>query len=912
MLRIHQSRSIAAAKSYFVEGLERGDYYTGQELPGIWQGKAATMLGLEGEVQAADFHALCDNVRPDTGGKLNPRVDKDRKVGYDFTFSAPKSVSILHGVVGDERILEAFQTAVRETMERIEADAHVRVRKGGKVEDRKTGNLVWGEFTHFTSRPVNGISDPQLHAHCYTFNTSYDPVEQRFKAGEFYHIKHDAPYYEAIFHSKLADQLKRLGYPIENRPFSFEILGVGQDNINRFSRRSQEIESLAEELGIADNDRAKDGLAAKTRASKSQPLTKEAMLAEWQNRLDWTQLATHLPSPAANEPMSAKRAVELAIADSFERKSVAQHRRIIARALQHSLGETVVEAVEPAMEARDDLVVHTRRGIRYATTRDVIAEEVEILKFLEATQSNSRALNASYQIDNVMLDDDQRAAVTSLLASKDRVFVIEGRAGTGKTTLMTEAIKGIEAGGTPVFTFAPTSEAAHHVLKAEGFAQSDTVQQLLVNPALQEQVTGAVIWVDEAGLLSSKDLLGLVRIAKAQHARLVLSGDTRQHHSVTRGDALRLLVQSGLVEVVATEQIHRQQPEHYRRAVEELSRGEVGNGFQILDELGAIKEVPDLGTRLKALVTDYVQSLDHYSNVLVVSPTHQEADLVTEAIRARLKESGTIKGKEHVLKICRNRNLTVAERQLPHFLRDGDVVRFHKSVGGFAKDLEYEVHRDFEHKLMLRDPSGHHHALPFAHAQDWQVYRREAIPLAVGDRIRLTENTTAQDGTRLYNGSVHHVVGFTEAGDLVLSNHHILPHGHAMFQYGYVTTSHASQGKTSGKVIMSESSMSSPAASLEQFYVSASRGKSAISIYTDDRQELLEMAQKSSQRMLATELAPMRRPETNPLAAAVERTRHFKPIWERLKDALAKQANAIADQVRQHLRQSSITRGMMR
>ncbi len=145
MLRIHQSKSVAAAKSYFTEGLERGDYYlAGHELPGIWQGKVAGMLGLSGEVQAEPFHQLCDNVRPDTGSKLNPRADKDRKVGYDFTFSAPKSVSILYEVIGDERILEVFQRSVRETMHRIEADAHVRVRKAGAVDERKTGNLVWG------------------------------------------------------------------------------------------------------------------------------------------------------------------------------------------------------------------------------------------------------------------------------------------------------------------------------------------------------------------------------------------------------------------------------------------------------------------------------------------------------------------------------------------------------------------------------------------------------------------------------------------------------------------------------------------------------------------------------------------------------------------------------------------------
>ena len=268
MLRVFQSRSLEAAKSYYVEGLGRGDYYAGTELPGVWGGEAAGMLGLAGEVGKDEFHLLCENRRPDTLGKLNPRMGRGRRIGSDFTFSAPKSVSILQGVIGDGRIVAVFQEAVRETMQRIEADAHVRVRRGGVVADRRTGNLVWGEFLHFTSRPVDGVSDPGLHQHNYVFQTSYDPVEERFKSAELFHVRRDAPYYEAVFHSLLAEGLRRLGYRIENKAYGFEIAGIGEENIKRFSRRAAEIEALAEELGISDNDRAKDGLAAKTRKSK--------------------------------------------------------------------------------------------------------------------------------------------------------------------------------------------------------------------------------------------------------------------------------------------------------------------------------------------------------------------------------------------------------------------------------------------------------------------------------------------------------------------------------------------------------------------------------------------------------------------------------------------------------------------
>ncbi len=199
------------------------------------------------------------------------------------------------------------------------------------------------------------------------FNTSYDAEEQRFKAGEFYHIKHDVPYYEAIFHSKLADGLRNLGYAIENKPFSFEVAGVGQTNIDRFSRRTREIESLAEELGIADNAKAKDKLAATTRSAKIQGVSKESMIAEWQSRLDHSALTYGQTMPPGHPPKTAEDTAQLAIADAFERKSVTPYRRIIAAALQHSLGEQTVEAIEPARAARADLVVHTRRSTQSST-----------------------------------------------------------------------------------------------------------------------------------------------------------------------------------------------------------------------------------------------------------------------------------------------------------------------------------------------------------------------------------------------------------------------------------------------------------------------------------------------------------------------------------------------------------------
>src|SRR5580692_8991180 len=186
MLRIIQSKGVGQAKSYYAQA----DYYLeGQELTGRWRGEGARRLGLEGDVGKSEWDKLCDNIDPRTGKRLTLRTDADRTVGYDFNFHVPKSVSLLYATTRDDRILDAFRDSVDATMQDVEAEMRGRVRKGGRNEERRTGNMTWGEFIHFTSRPVDGIPDPHLHAHAFCFNTTWDNTERQWKAGQFRNLK---------------------------------------------------------------------------------------------------------------------------------------------------------------------------------------------------------------------------------------------------------------------------------------------------------------------------------------------------------------------------------------------------------------------------------------------------------------------------------------------------------------------------------------------------------------------------------------------------------------------------------------------------------------------------------------------------------------------------------------------------
>jgi ATP-dependent exoDNAse (exonuclease V) alpha subunit len=196
---------------------------------------------------------------------------------------------------------------------------------------------------------------------------------------------------------------------------------------------------------------------------------------------------------------------------------------------------------------------------------------------------------------------------------------------------MQEAVELIERSGTKVLAFAPSAGASRDVLRNAGFKDADTVARLLVDENLQRQATGQVIWVDEAGLLGMRTLAKVFALAEKLDARVLLSGDRRQHGSVERGAALRLLEEEAGLKPAEVKENMRQSGD-YRSAVTAISDGRIAEGFKRLDDLKWIREIPD-DRRDHQLAADYVASVTKGKTALVVSPTHAEGDRITEEIR---------------------------------------------------------------------------------------------------------------------------------------------------------------------------------------------------------------------------------------------------------------------------------------
>ncbi|MBS0207749.1 MAG: relaxase domain-containing protein [Planctomycetes bacterium] len=848
MMRITQQNSAQGAKRYYATA----DYYSeGQEIIGSWGGRGASRLGLEGTVDKQSFERLCDNLDPRTGMQLTVRSRTERTVGYDFTFSVPKSVSLLYAMSGDQGILDAFRNSVDETMREVETEMKTRVRRKGQDANRTTGNMVWAEFIHTTSRPVDGVPDPQLHAHVFTFNTTWDQEEERWKAGQFRELKQDAPYFQAAFRVRLANKLQDIGFGVARKRDDFEIAGIPKDLLQRFSRRTALIEKIAAEKGITDPDR-KAELGAETREKKSKALTIEELRDAWASRM--TVEERHgLEGTSCRATNYARQfhqeaaAVDHAIEHSYVREAVVPERKLVTEALKRGLGSVTVEDV--ARETANRPLIRSEfEGRTMATTRLMRDMESQLIAFARDGRGRCRPLgDPKRPVSREWLNDEQKAAVAHVIGSRDRVMIIRGVAGTGKTTLEQELGEAIVEAGKPVVAIAQSVKASREVLRNDaGFKDADTVAMFLKDKKMQEAVRGGVLLVDEASQLGTREMLRLFEVAEMANARVVLVGDRRQHRSVTAGEPLKLLEETAGLKVAAVTQILRQEAADYRKVAQQLSEGHTDKAFGLLDQLGWIKQVSD-EDRYKQLAETYIAAVSEkkatgdFKTALVVSPTHAEGDRVTASIRDGLKARGRL-SKEQVVDAWVPTHLTDSQKTDSTEYEPGYLVQFQQNAKGFTKG----------DRLVVGDGI----RLPTGLADRFEVYRPTQLTLAVGDRIRVTAGGKTKDGKhRLSNGSLFNVQGFTRRGDVVVDHGWVIDREFGHLTHGYCTTSHASQGDTVNKVFVAIASESLPATTQRTAYVALTRGKEQAVVFTDDRISLLKAVGRPDEPMSATELS---------------------------------------------------------
>ena len=701
--------SSAQASSYY----EADDYYADGGLsPSEWQGEGAKELGLDGEVERDAFRDMLDGKLPDRQQLGTTRDGKlEHRPGWDVTMSAPKSVSIMAEVAGDRRLVGAHDRAVKAALGFAERHAAAtRIREDGAALRHQTGNLAIASFRHDTSR----AKDPQLHTHNVIMNMTRD-TDGNWRSLEPRALYQLQKAIGAIYRQELAVGVRSLGYEIEpGKDSLFEIRGVSPEVIRAFSERAAQFEARLAERGQTRETASaeeKQIAALDTRVAK-ETVNRAELVKEWRATADAAGFgqkerqalvetattnavqADYGPLIAAQGELLAHRAVAFAAENLGERQSVFSAADLEKEAGRFGLGRVTASQIGDgiAKASRDgELAPRTfldKRGAEFAgfTTATNIENERRMLRveaegrgaaapILSATQASKAVARAQLQSDH-RWNSGQRDATRALLTSTNRVTAVQGYAGTAKTTTVLATFASeAQAKGLTVTALAPTASAARTLGDALGM-RGETVARHLIGNARSPR--GGGVWiVDEASMLSARDMASLLELGAKANARIVLVGDVKQLGSVGAGAAFAQLQDAGMA-TAKLDEIVRQTNTATKEAVLASIEGDARKALTALDRGGGtIVENADRAERFAEIAKAYA-SLDakERARTLVIEPSRAGRDALTADIRAELTKVGALTGPTITTQSLVGKGLSRTEARDPMSYERGDMVRF--------------------------------------------------------------------------------------------------------------------------------------------------------------------------------------------------------------------------------------------
>jgi conjugative relaxase-like TrwC/TraI family protein len=846
----HPCRSIEGALTYFSIHMGKDDYLTqGGQLRMVWHGRGAERLGLSGVVQTEEFARLCAGKHPETGQKLTVREKANRRVCYFAQISAPKDVSIALLIGEDKRIEQWWQDSVQETLREIEAVTETRVRGGGKDEDRITGNMVAAVVTHDASRSL----DPQLHTHLCVMNVTYDEMEKRWKGVQPSNFYRYQSFFREVSYNKLAQRMSEGGYELEpSRLMGFDIKGFPESVRKKFSKRREEIMETAAKVEAKSQD-SLQAIASNTRAPK-QNISAADLSSAWvkecgdsMETIERVIREAKLRPPVVTVPVQHE-ALDFAQEHLFERHSVVNERILLREALVAGRGSVDLSKLREELERRVDQGTLIRHQDEL-TSRTALEMESEFIHWARSDWDKYDRMGDEQAISR-KLRGDHREAVRKILRCRNRMVVLQGDAGTGKTTSLKEVLKGIEANGGAIFACAPSSKATAE-LRDELTPEAETIQYLLVNRHLQQKIANRIIIVDEAGLLSVRQMRDLCRLAKANNNRLILVGDIKQHTSVEAGDALRAIQKYCEVETVRLTEIIRQKDPAYRKVVELLAAKEPYKAFTQLEKMGEVHQTKSTHALFDRAAEDYLQTITSGKSCLAIAPVWSEIEAFTDVVRNKLKDKGLLSGEERKVMVTSSFGWTEAQRKRVENYKPGDVLQFHRETTAFEKGEAVKLVEMRGHRLVVERNNGDRYAFDPKRIHSFDVGEAREIAIASGEKLLIKGNLKAHS---LKNGDIVEAVGFNADGSIGLKDGRSLPVSFRQYTHGYATTSHAAQGRTvdRGLLIMGEAGIR--AANFQQAYVSNSRFRKRQTIYTTNLNAAKEAMANDVDRKLAHEL----------------------------------------------------------
>jgi conjugative relaxase-like TrwC/TraI family protein len=656
---------------YYLDKVAEGaeDYYSGEgEAAGEWIGDAARDLGLDGEVGEDQLVAMLTGRNPVDGEPLLSMrgVRGDGPVpGFDLTFSAPKSVSLLWGLGGPLAALEvqaAHREAVQAALNYMQREACWTRRGAGGSEFVEGSGYLAAAYCHRSSR--NG--DPQLHTHVLIANATQGPD------GRWTRLYHPAIYDHAttasyIYEAHLRHELtQRLGVQWQEvRKGIAEIEGFADEHLRAFSTRRAEILAAA---GPDASARSLQVATLATRNPKEADVGRVELLERWRSRAEEIGLdreaiertfdpELRLRFGAAEARTVSTWQVDRAVsaaASHFDRRDAIQ---AVAGLLPEGAPRAEVERLADAFLASEAVIqiAESAKGPRY-TTRRIWELEGEALAAIERMRAQGPPLAGELIAARVIharptLKADQREMVRRLLTTPEGVAVVIGEAGTGKTFATLGAAEGWAQAGTELRAAAPTWRAAN-VMRDEGLPAT-AVASLLVELDRAEHeggeglAQGSVLLIDEAGMVDSATLSRLVSHAEAAGAKLVLLGDPEQLGEIEAGGLFRAIADR--TEPIRLDEVIRHEHELDREAAKRIREGEGREALRLYRSSERVIVAPDAEARREAMVGDWHQSFEAGEDAVMIAKRNAEVAKLNAMAREVRRQEGKLGAQEIAL-----------------------------------------------------------------------------------------------------------------------------------------------------------------------------------------------------------------------------------------------------------------------
>jgi conjugative relaxase-like TrwC/TraI family protein len=643
-------------ESYYLEKVAEGaeDYYSGEgEEAGQWLGDAARELGLSGEVDPDQLVAMLTGMNPATGEPLGLVAVAGRGAvpGFDLTFSAPKSVSLLRALGGKEvsaEVKAAHQRSVEAALKYMEAHACLTRRGKGGATFVKGNGFIAVSFLHRSSR--NG--DPQLHTHVLIANATQGPDgkwTRLYHPAIYEHAKTASYIYEAHLRHELTRTLGVEWQPV--RKGIAEIKGFADEWLKAFSTRRAEI---LEAAGADASARARQIATLATRKTK-EVLELGNLRERWQGKAEEIGLDRDAIAATMGRQVELTSKLTLARLDRevtahashFDRRDAIQ---AVANLLPNGAPGHEVESAADAFLVSESVVTvaEIAKGTRYTTTRiwELERQALEVAERMarEVRGEAGELVAARVIAARPTLKPNQQEMVRRLLAGREGIAVVIGEAGTGKSFATVAAADGWAQAGFELRAAAPTWRAAS-VLRSDGL-EAMTVAGLLrdLDRGSLSLSSHSVLLVDEAGMVGSEHLARLIGHADNAQAKLVLVGDPEQLGPIEAGGLFSAIAER--TEPVHLDEVMRHNRDLDREAAKRIREGQGREALSLYRSEERVTVAGNAEERRVAMVEDWWRSYAKGEDALMVAKRNVEVERLNAIARELVRSEGRLGGEQ--------------------------------------------------------------------------------------------------------------------------------------------------------------------------------------------------------------------------------------------------------------------------